>query len=65
MCDASTVDIQSDLEAADILYPDLVTENLQIYYSKLLKWHYLSDHDPSEIIIFKQADTLVESCPGR
>ncbi|KAL9623534.1 MAG: hypothetical protein Q9160_002215 [Pyrenula sp. 1 TL-2023] len=64
LCDASTVDRDQDFEAADLLYPDLATENSQIYHSDHYEWYYLSDHDPSELIIFKQADTLTGSCPG-
>ena len=64
VCDASVVDEKSDLEAADLLYPDLVAENYQVYYKSDYKWYYLSSHEPSELIIFKQSDSKPDSCPG-
>jgi hypothetical protein len=64
VCDASVVDDSSDLEAADLLYPDLATENYQVYYKPNHKWYYLSSHDPSELIIFKQSDSDSDSLPG-
>lgn len=64
VCDASTVDPDTDIESADLLYPDLATENFQVYYNAGYKWYYLGDHDISEVIVFKQADTLSGTCPG-
>jgi hypothetical protein len=64
VCDASSVDSAGDLEAADLLYPDLVTENYQVYYKSGYKWYYLSNHDVSEVIVFKQSDSNTGACPG-
>jgi hypothetical protein len=64
VCDASTVNSAGDLEAADILYPDFVTENYQVYYKPGYKWYYLSNHDISEVIVFKQSDSDASACPG-
>ena len=64
-CDASTVQKHADLEAADLLYPDLVTENFQIYHRPGHKWYYLSNQLPSELVVFKQADSLNEMNPGK
>lgn len=64
VCDAGTVRTENDLEAADLLYPDLATENYQVYFKPYHKWHYLSDHNPSELLVFKQADSLSETSPG-
>ena len=64
ICDSSTVDQGSDLEAADLLYPDLVTGNFQVYYNKKHRWYYLSDHKPEEIIVFKQASSSSHGLVG-
>ena len=64
VCDAAAVDKTTDLEAADLLYPDLATENYQVYYKPEYKWYYLSSHDVSELMIFKQSDSLPDACPG-
>ncbi|KAI4149667.1 MAG: hypothetical protein L6R39_002449 [Caloplaca ligustica] len=64
VCDASTVQSKGDLEAADLLYPDLMTENYQVYARSYYKWYYLSDHLPSELMVFKQADSRSGSGPG-
>lgn len=58
LCDEATVTPKSDLEPADILYPDLATENFQVYHNKRHRWYYLSDHMPDEIIVFRQASTF-------
>ncbi|KAF2108479.1 putative CmcJ-like methyltransferase [Lophiotrema nucula] len=63
VCASSTL-TEKNIEAADLLYPDLATENYQVYYSKDYQWYYLSDHDVSEIIIFKQSDSNPSACPG-
>lgn len=59
------MDPDTDIESADLLYPDLATENFQVYYNAGYKWYYLGDHDISEVIVFKQADTLSGTCPGK
>ncbi|KAH1342226.1 hypothetical protein KXW98_003509 [Aspergillus fumigatus] len=64
LCDSSLIDVRKDLAVADLLYPDLATENQVMYYRDGLKWYYLSDHEPSEIIVFKQMDSLNSACPG-
>ena len=63
-CDASTVQKDVDLEAADLLYPDLATENFQVYHRPEHKWYYLSSQTPSELIVFLQADSLHGTHPG-
>ena len=55
--DTSTVNPSQDFEPADLLYPDLATENAQVYFSDRYQWWYLSDHQVDELIVFVQADT--------
>lgn len=56
----------NDLEAADLLYTDLATENYQVYYNPNHEWYYLSGQDVSELMVFKQADHLMQSSfPGK
>lgn len=64
LCDASTVDRKRDLTGSDLLYPDLATENSQVYYKPGFKWYYLSSHQTNEVIVFKQSDSLESACPG-
>jgi hypothetical protein len=64
LCDASTVNANQDLEAADLLYTDFATENRQVYYRDEYKWYYLSDHGVDELLVFKQSDTDADACPG-
>ena len=63
-CDASTVQKDIDLESADLLYPNLATENFQVYHRSEHKWYYLSNQTPGELIVFKQADSLIGTDPG-
>ncbi|KXT00841.1 hypothetical protein AC578_982 [Pseudocercospora eumusae] len=55
-CDPATIDVQ-DMETTDMVYPDYFTENLSLRFNSAQKWYYLSDHQPDEIIIFKQSDS--------
>lgn len=55
---------ETDIEAAELLYPDLATENYQVYYSPKYRWYFLSNHAPSELIVFKQADSSRETNLG-
>ncbi|MCJ1226945.1 hypothetical protein MMC12_003600 [Toensbergia leucococca] len=64
LCDGSTVNKNLDLEPADLLLPDRVTENAPTYYRPEHKWYYLSSHEVSEVIIFKQSDSLSSACSG-
>ena len=63
-CDAATVNANTDLEPADLLYPEYVTENCQVYFSPKQRWHYLSGQEVDELIVFKQSDTLAGASPG-
>ena len=60
----SSVTPAKDFEYADLLYPDFVTENCQVYCSPEYKWYYLSNHQVDELIVFKQSDTLHTASPG-
>jgi hypothetical protein len=64
LCDASTVNPITDLEHADLLYPEFVTENCQVYFNPNAKWYYLSGQQTDELVVFKQSDTLAGTCPG-
>jgi len=64
VCDVTSVRAERDFEDADLLYTDLATENCQVYFSEAYQWHYLSDHQVDELIVFKQSDTDPKACPG-
>ena len=57
VCDASTVDFENDAVPGDIVQVDRVTENMQIHYNDDQKWYYLSNQMPSEMLLFKNADS--------
>jgi hypothetical protein len=63
-CDASVVVPDLDLESADLLYPDLATENFQVYYRNHYKWYYLGGQGVNEAIVFTQASNFSGSLPG-
>lgn len=56
LCSTLNLNPDTDLESMDLLYSDLVTENTQVYFESKYRWWYLSDHDPSELLVFLQAD---------
>ncbi|KAL8805665.1 MAG: hypothetical protein Q9182_001809 [Xanthomendoza sp. 2 TL-2023] len=56
LCDAASV--QADhLVAADGVFKTRVTENLQVHYDADHRWYYLEDQKPSELLVFRQADS--------
>ena len=59
LCDVSSVQTEHLVEA-DIIYEDVVTENLQMHYDAAQRWYYLEDQEASELLVFRQT----ESRPG-
>jgi hypothetical protein len=57
MCDPKSLEPALDLEPCDLVYPDYVVENRQVYFSERQRWMYLSDQMPNEAWVFMQADT--------
>lgn len=57
LCDAQTVDFKNDTMAGDVVDRDNVFENTQVHYNPGQKWYYLSNQMPTELVIFKNADS--------
>jgi hypothetical protein len=55
-CDANTVSVE-DLDPHDHVFDESVRENIMVYYNPRQKWYYLSGQMPSEILLFRQADS--------
>ncbi|KAL1638134.1 hypothetical protein SLS58_008971 [Diplodia intermedia] len=64
MCDPRSMNVDQDLEPCDLVYPDYVVENQQVYFSDAFEWAYLSDQQPNEAWIFLQSDTDPYGKPG-
>ena len=56
LCDAASVQA-NDVTPADVVYDTKVNENMQVHHDAAHKWYYLEDQDPSELLVFKQADS--------
>jgi hypothetical protein len=57
ICDAETVDYENDTMVGDVVDRDAVFENTQVHYNPEQKWYYLANQIPSELLIFKNADS--------
>ncbi len=57
LCDAETVDFENDTMAGDVVDRDAVFENTQVHFNPGQKWYYLPNQMPSELLIFKNADS--------
>ena len=57
ICDAETVDFENDTMPGDVVDRDAVFENTQVHYNPQQKWYYLANQIPSELLIFKNADS--------
>jgi hypothetical protein len=64
LCNPSSIDVQSGLEPCDLVYPDYVVENRQLYFSKGQEWWWCRDQREDEAWIFLQSDTDPTTRPG-
>jgi hypothetical protein len=64
LCDPESIDTQNDLEPCDLVYPDYVVENRQLYWSKGQEWWWCKDQLDDEAWIFLQSDTDASTKPG-
>jgi hypothetical protein len=58
LCDKQSVDDEKDFEPQDIVDRDEVLENVHVYHRKRHAWCYLEGQEDTELLIFRQADTL-------
>ncbi|ERF69550.1 hypothetical protein EPUS_01880 [Endocarpon pusillum Z07020] len=61
-CDAASVDFDNDTMAGDVVERTKAFENTQVHFNPQQKWYYLKDQLPSELLMFKNADS--ESTSG-
>ena len=64
MCDESSVDLQADFIASDVVSRTGFSENYLIYFNPRQKWYYLSKQKPTELVLFRQADTKYPHLKG-
>lgn len=57
ICDATTIDRDTDLIQTDIIYPKYLAENYMGHHNPKQKWYWLQDHQPDEILVFKAFDS--------
>tara|TARA_R110002003_G_scaffold248_3_gene17658 strand:- start:1824 stop:2168 length:345 start_codon:yes stop_codon:yes gene_type:complete len=65
MCDPKTVDEEKDLEPCDLVYPDYVVENRQMYRNASQTWWWCKDQMEHEAWLFLQSDTDTSTRPGK
>ena len=64
LCEPSSLQ-EGDLEPCDLVYPDYVVENRQIYHSDKHKWFYLSAQRDDEAWVFLQTDSARSDWTGK
>jgi len=57
VCDSSTVGHEDDLQVADVVSRDRVSENYQLHHSERQQWYFIKDQMPREFLIFRSSDT--------
>ena len=65
MLDYRSVDKDSDLIAADVIYPHYVGESFNVFHNNDHKWFYLSDQMPEEVLVFKSFDSMLGIADGK
>jgi hypothetical protein len=56
ICDAESVD-KEDVTPADVVSLEQAIENMVVHYNPKQQWYYLSNQEPNELLIFRQADS--------
>ena len=65
LCSSASIDNPAtQFEACDLVYPDYVVENRQVYHWDRADWFYASDQMPHEAWVFLQSDTDESTKPG-
>lgn len=64
LCDPRSINVEADLEPCDLVYPDYVVENRQLYWAEHQEWWWCSNQTEDEAWIFLQSDTSNNSKPG-
>lgn len=64
LCDPKSIDTQNDLEPCDLVYPDYVVENRQLYWKEGMEWWWYRDQLVDEAWVFLQSDTDGGTKPG-
>lgn len=65
LCRSDSLNLDTEVEACDLVYAQYVVENRQVYHSDKQQWFYLSHQMPNEAWLFLQADTNSDSKPSR
>jgi len=64
LCDATSVK-KSDLAPCDfVLSSDIVREMFQVHHNNEQTWYYLSDQEATELLLFRQDDSIPNLLPG-
>jgi hypothetical protein len=65
LCSATSIrEPSKQLEPCDLVYPDYVVENRQVYHDNGYDWFYASEMMPNEAWVFLQSDTDPSTKPG-
>lgn len=64
LCDSRSVDLEADLIPSDSVFPDTVSETLQVFQNPEHKWFFLDGQKINEMLLFKifDSDESVSRC---
>ena len=65
ICDGSSVNFDADTTTADIVYPNWVTENVQVYFHEAQRWYWLPKQMPTEVLVFTSAQSNHNKLEGK
>jgi len=57
LCDPASISPSKDLISIDNVIKGEHAENVGLHYNPNQEWMYLSDHVPTELLVFRQADS--------
>ncbi|KAF2189237.1 hypothetical protein K469DRAFT_683670 [Zopfia rhizophila CBS 207.26] len=57
LCSVTSMDFEKDSIPGDVVSQCGPIEDIHIHYNPTQKWYYLSDQEPSELLIFRSSDS--------
>ncbi len=57
ICDSRTFDPELDSLAADVVYPDSLSEDVLVHHNTEQNWYYYPEQTPDELLLFRGLDS--------
>lgn len=63
MCDYTSVDLDQDVDEADVVHRGYVGEHVLLHYNKAHRWYFLDGQEIDDIIVIRHGDSAGYNVP--